>query len=168
MLDLLESHPKLSTYMRVDKSVTPNSLIYEFTSDRDETYVAEYNHSVPTLPLFNSGRKCCVNTAKLHGKDTGISLRYLTPLEYYRLVGFDDTDYYRVLNTGISVRHLCDLAANSPVIPVIYHICHELHRVMPYLFTNIHMLDCYSGLGAYTRAIKKLCASFSHAKGIQA
>ena len=49
-------------------------------------------------------------------------IRKLTPLEYWRLMGFDDDDFYKAQNVGISNSQLYKQAGNSIVVNVLQAI----------------------------------------------
>ena len=53
-------------------------------------------------------------------------IRKLTPLEYWRLMGFDDEDFYSAKNAGVSDSQLYKQAGNSIVVDVLYHIFKKL------------------------------------------
>ncbi len=55
--------------------------------------------------------------------------RYPTPLECWRLQGFDDETFYRVKNIGLSDNALYHLAGNSICVPVLEAIFSELHKL---------------------------------------
>jgi len=55
-----------------------------------------------------------------------IKIRELTPLEYWRLQGFSDEDFYKVKNIGMSDSQLYKQAGNSVSIPVIEAIAKKL------------------------------------------
>ena len=46
-------------------------------------------------------------------------VRKLTPLEYFRLMGFDDADYQILVDNGISKTQLYKMAGNSIVVNVL-------------------------------------------------
>ena len=50
------------------------------------------------------------------------NVRKLTPLEYWRLMGFDDEDFYKAQNIGISNSQLYKQAGNSIVVKVLEKI----------------------------------------------
>lgn len=54
--------------------------------------------------------------------DAGLSIRTLTPLECWRLQGFDDEDYRRAVDAGVSQNQLYKQAGNSIAVPVVEHI----------------------------------------------
>jgi len=71
------------------------------------------------------------------------TLRWLNSLECWRLMGFDDVDYIKAKNTGLSESRLKMQAGNSIVVPV-----------LQFIFAK--MLDRRSrGMGAFIDAIKK-------------
>lgn len=60
--------------------------------------------------------------------DTGgkLRVRYLTPLEYWRLMGFDDEDFEKAKATGLSNAQLYKQAGNSIVVNVLEAIFGEM------------------------------------------
>ena len=56
-------------------------------------------------------------------------IRKLTPLECWRLMGFEDTDFWKVKNSGISNSQLYKMAGNSIVVNVLKAIFRELLKV---------------------------------------
>jgi DNA (cytosine-5)-methyltransferase 1 len=55
-------------------------------------------------------------------KNGEINIRCLTPLECFRLMGFEDEDYQKCKNIGMSDRQLYKQAGNSIVINVLYYL----------------------------------------------
>ena len=53
-------------------------------------------------------------------------IRKLTPLECWRLMGFDDEDFYKAKNAGISDTQLYRQAGNSIVVNVLECILKKL------------------------------------------
>ena len=53
---------------------------------------------------------------------TFMRIRKLTPLECWRLMGFDDDDFYKAKNAGISDTQLYRQAGNSIVVNVLEKI----------------------------------------------
>lgn len=51
--------------------------------------------------------------------DNNNRIRKLTPLEYVRLMGFDDEDYYKLKEAGISKTQIYKMCGNSIVVPVL-------------------------------------------------
>ncbi|MCI9038880.1 MAG: DNA cytosine methyltransferase [Clostridia bacterium] len=58
-----------------------------------------------------------------------IRIRKLTPLECWRLMGFDDEDFYKAKKTGISNTQLYKQAGNSIVVNVLEYIFEELFNI---------------------------------------
>lgn len=56
----------------------------------------------------------------------GVRIRKLTPLECWRLMGFDDEDFRKAKNSGVSNSQLYKQAGNSIVTNVLYHIFRKL------------------------------------------
>lgn len=55
-----------------------------------------------------------------------LRIRKLTPLEYWRLMGFDDQDFIKVKNSGMSNTQLYKQAGNSIVVNVAEALFKEL------------------------------------------
>ena len=55
-----------------------------------------------------------------------LRVRYLTPLEYWRLMGFDDEDFERAKAAGVSNSQLYKQAGNSIVVNVLEAIFGEM------------------------------------------
>lgn len=55
-------------------------------------------------------------------------IRKLTPLECWRLMGFDDEDFYRTKELGLSDSSLYKLAGNSIVVNCLYYIFKEVFK----------------------------------------
>jgi DNA (cytosine-5)-methyltransferase 1 len=74
----------------------------------------------------------CVDTAHTGGvkeiDSTGYRIRKLTPLECFRLMGFDDLDYYKLHDVGISNTQLYKMAGNSIVVNVLEAIFGNLFK----------------------------------------
>lgn len=89
-------------------------------------------------------------------KDIHYRIRKLTPLECFRLMGFEDKDFYILKENGISDTQCYKMAGNSIVVDVLYYIYLELYKAMPYLFEDIKLGSFFSGIGAFEKAIIKL------------
>lgn len=83
-------------------------------------------------------------------------VRKLIPLECFRLMGFDDCDFYAAKNVGISDSQLYKQAGNSIVVEVLHRILVELYIAMPYLFDNLTLSSYFSGIGAFEKALDLL------------
>lgn len=59
---------------------------------------------------------------------TELRIRKLTPLEYWRLMGFDDSDYQKVKENGMSNTQLYRQAGNSIVVNVAEALFKELEQ----------------------------------------
>ena len=83
-------------------------------------------------------------------------IRKLTPKECFRLMGFSDEDFGKAEAAGISNSQLYKQAGNSIVVDVLYHIYSELYKAMPYLFDNLKLCSCFSGIGAFESGLDRL------------
>lgn len=63
-----------------------------------------------------------------------LRIRKLTPLECFRLMGFDDRDLYILQMDGISDNQLYKMAGNSIVVDVLQAIFRELSKLYPDIF----------------------------------
>lgn len=88
--------------------------------------------------------------------ETEYRIRKLTPLECWRLMAFEDKDFYNAQNAGISNSQLYKQAGNSIVVDVLYYIYRNLYQAMPYLFTDLKVSSFFSGIGAFEKALDKL------------
>lgn len=76
----------------------------------------------PTLSTMQGGNrqpKTLLNNSKI---------RKLTPLECWRLMGFDDEDFYNTKELGLSDSSLYKLAGNSIVVNCLYYIFKEVFK----------------------------------------
>lgn len=60
-------------------------------------------------------------------------LRMLTALEHWRLMGFDDADYWRMAENGLTDIQISALAGNSICVPVMEAIFKQLPMIQGYL-----------------------------------
>lgn len=84
-----------------------------------------------------------------------LRIRRLTPLECFRLMGFDDSDYQKVQEAGISNSQAYKQAGNSIVVNVLNSIFEELYKAMPYLFEDLQLGSFFSGIGAFEKALER-------------
>lgn len=92
-------------------------------------------------------------------------VRKLTQLECWRLMGFEDKDFFAAqsaMNEKIfkgndrSGTQLYKQAGNSIVVDVLLHIFENLYDAMPYLFEDIKVGSFFSGIGAFEKALTHL------------
>lgn len=55
-------------------------------------------------------------------------VRALTPKEYFRLMGFCDTDVELLIKNKFSKNQLYHMAGNSIAVPVLEHLFREIYR----------------------------------------
>ena len=70
-------------------------------------------------------------------------------------MGFDDEDYQKVQEAGISNSQAYKQAGNSIVVNVLTSIFEELYRAMPYLFEEFEYWKLLSGIGASEKALER-------------
>lgn len=80
--------------------------------------VRTYENYAPTLRACRSGLKTT----------DGIRIRKLTPLECWRLMGFDDEDFRKAEASGVSNTQLYKQAGNSIVVNVLEKIFENLYK----------------------------------------
>lgn len=90
-------------------------IIEDFYSNRD---MREYEDYSPTLRADRQGLKVA----------TQYRIRKLVPLECYRLMDFDDLDYWALKQHGISDTQLYKMAGNSIVVAVLEGILKNLFK----------------------------------------
>lgn len=113
-------------------------------------------------------------------------IRKLTPLECFKLMGFDEEDYiaakigsrekakeliqqyepdkhYELMQlidskemSKTSNTQLYKQAGNSIVVDVLYYIYKELYKAMPYLFDDLKVGSYFSGIGAFEKGLDRL------------
>lgn len=76
----------------------------------------------PSLLTMQGGNR----QPKIIEQKQDFRIRKLTPLECWRLMGFEDTDFWKVKNSGISNSQLYKMAGNSIVVNVLRAIFREL------------------------------------------
>ena len=84
--------------------------------------VYDTNGLSPTLNTMQGGDR----QPKIVERAHEFRIRKLTPLECWRLMGFEDTDFWKVKNSGISNSQLYKMAGNSIVVNVLRAIFREL------------------------------------------
>ena len=82
--------------------------------------------------------------------------RVLTEREAFRIIGFSDEMFDKVVNAGISKREIYRQAGNSIVSDVLYYIFKELYIAMPYLFDDLRLSSYFSGIGSFEVALTRL------------
>lgn len=75
---------------------------------------------------FNEGKISKVALLVSEDKRYYMRIRKLTPLECWRLMGFDDEDFYKAKSVGLSNTQLYKQAGNSIVVDVLEQILKEL------------------------------------------
>lgn len=113
-------------------------------------------------------------------------IRKLTPNECFRLMAFDDLDFFSAKlgsrkkaeeflkenpdstkeryalaesQAAISNSQLYKMAGNSIVVDVLYYIYNSLYEAMPYLFDDLTVGSFFSGIGAFEKGLDKFYAS---------
>lgn len=71
--------------------------------------------------------------------------RKLTPKEYFRLMGFSDSDYELLAMNGISKTQIYKMAGNSIVVTVLEHLFKQIytHKVLRALILSRRNLWIY-------------------------
>lgn len=83
-------------------------------------------------------------------------IRRLTPKECYRLMGFNDEQFDKAKQAGISDTQLYKQAGNSIVVDVLEQIMGNLYDAMPYLFDDLKVSSYFSGIGAFESALDRV------------
>lgn len=167
LIDVLEQDVEKSFYISkeaVPRLVTSDNnkstLMFDSCQIKREGKAREYNDYSPTLAArdYKDPRiiNDCVVRHEQNITDENFSIRKATPKEYFRLMGFDDEDFYRAKRIGISNSQLYKQSGNSIVVNVLFYILVELYNAMPYLFDDIKISSFFSGIGAFEKALDRL------------
>ena len=131
-----------------NKKVSIQDRIYDFNGIATTVTASEFRSKIAERKMFNpynnkevidvapTQTTSCGNTtssaAVLISEDlkTYLKIRKLTPLECWRLMGFDDIDFYNAKNAGISDTQLYKQAGNSIVVNVLQAIFINLLKVI--------------------------------------
>lgn len=104
--------------------VVENKIIYEEPLEREGW------HNKAKEVLSPEGISTCIHTQSNNLlqkiKEPTLRIRKLTPLECWRLMGFDDEDFYKAQSTGVSNTQLYKQAGNSIVVNVLEKILKNL------------------------------------------
>lgn len=161
--DLLDDIVDESYYVSEDKMKrfvtalnTSTALLYDSCQVKREGKSREYNDYSPTLASRDYKDPRLVNASVL--KETkSVRVRKLTPKECWRLMGFNDEDFYKAEKVNSNTQ-LYKQAGNSIVVDVLYYIYVELYKAMPYLFEDLRVGSYFSGIGAFEKALDRLYA----------
>jgi len=82
-------------------------------------------------------------------------IRRLTEKECWRLMNFPDWAIDRAKEAGVSKSQLYRQAGNSICVGVLYQIYKKLYEAMPYLFDDLKVCSCFSGIGAFEMALDR-------------
>ena len=83
-------------------------------------------------------------------------VRKLLPIEALRFMGFDDEDYFKLKENGVSDSIIYKQAGNSIVVDVLFYVFKSIYDSMPYLFEDLKVASFFSGIGAFEKALDKL------------
>lgn len=83
-------------------------------------------------------------------------IRKLTERECWRLMDFPDWAFDKAKESGVSATQLYRQAGNSICVGVLHSIFEKLYDVMPYLFDDLKVCSCFSGIGAFEMALMRL------------
>ena len=131
-----------------NKKVSIQDRIYDSNGIATTVTASEFRSKIAERKMFNpynnkevidvapTQTTSCGNTtssaAVLISEDlkTYLKIRKLTPLECWRLMGFDDIDFYNAKNAGISDTQLYKQAGNSIVVNVLQALFINLLKVI--------------------------------------
>lgn len=110
--------------VEVSKNAEWNNVIIDDTQgfDKDEHGNKKprvYEGYAPSLRALRSGLKTL---------DSEYKIRKLTPLEYWRLMGYTDEDFEKAKNVGLSNTKLYERAGRGIVVPMLEEIFKELFK----------------------------------------
>lgn len=106
--------------------VVEKKIKYEEPLERDGW------HNMNKIVLNTDGISTTINAQSNNSlqkiKESSLRIRKLTPLECWRLMGFDDEDFYKARDAGISNTQLYKQAGNSIVVNVLERIFNNLFK----------------------------------------
>lgn len=110
---------------------TPDvGVVVEKKIKYEEPLEREGWHNMNKIVLNPEGISTTINAQSNNSlqkiKEPSLRIRKLTPLECWRLMGFDDEDFYKAKNVGISNTQLYKQAGNSIVVNVLEKIFNNL------------------------------------------
>lgn len=112
---------------------TPDvGVVVEKKIKYEEPLEREGWHNMNKIVLNTEGISTTINAQSNNSlqkiKSSDLRIRKLTPLECWRLMGFDDTDFYKAQSAGISNTQLYKQAGNSIVVNVLEKIFINLFK----------------------------------------
>lgn len=134
--------------LNINKKVSIQDRIYDSNGIATTVTASEFRTKIAEKKMFNlynnkeikdiaptQTANCGCSTssaAVLISEDlkSYLKIRKLTPLECWRLMGFDDIDFYNAKNVGISDTQLYRQAGNSIVVDVLQAIFKELLNII--------------------------------------
>lgn len=128
-------------------------LSYPTSKTRRGRVQGEYGNICPTLTASKQSLVLIESKTRI---------RYLTTLERFRLMGFNDKDYYKALNNGVTEQQLYKQSGNSIVTTIPYYIFKNLYNSFPALFSDIKVLSLFSGIGAFEHGLKRLYSEINN------
>ena len=141
---VLENTNKLICLNNKDKKWSIQDRIYDTEGIYSSVTASNYRSNIAEKKMFNSFNNKenkdiaptqTANCGNIHSSaavlisedgTTFMRIRKLTPLECWRLMGFDDDDFYKAKNAGISDTQLYRQAGNSIVVNVLECILKKL------------------------------------------
>lgn len=155
LYDMCERHVDEKYYLsdeRVTEIISPPQVAYCITST--------YHKGIPYEHFLKTHQRQLIMEYEPRYR-----VRKLTQLECWRLMGFEDKDFYAAqssMNEKIfkgndrSGTQLYKQAGNSIVVDVLLHIFENLYDAMLYLFEDIKVGSFFSGIGAFEKALTLL------------
>lgn len=114
----------LTTLQKDNYVLEPKRLVVFLIQKHQAGAIWDKETISPTIDTCQGGyRQPLVTENK-----TNFRIRKLTPLECWRLMGFDDEDFYKAKNSGVSNTQLYKQAGNSIVVNVLETIFKNLFR----------------------------------------
>lgn len=112
---------------------TPDvGVVVEKKIKYEEPLEREGWHNMNKIVLNTDGISTTINAQSNNSlqkiKESNLRIRKLTPLECWRLMGFDDADFYKAKSVGISNTQLYKQAGNSIVVNVLEKIFINLFK----------------------------------------
>lgn len=156
---------------KFDKCYCGTTLGAENTRFGTRDKVCHENGVVCTLTAsdWKQPRAVLVNTEKYLHFVNGVDkvdpkdIWLINSKEMFRLMGFSDSDYKKIQDTGIKRNALYRVAGNSISVNVLFYLFKALYLSNPKIFDNIHVLSLFSGVGAFEKALTLFLYAVRHA-----
>ena len=139
IIDYIKEHKSLIIIITILIAAFILIGVLIFNGNEDQNYNRKYDESKTkykineVVPIYVNQEQMAkkylseyVNLIVFDEEKDNYKIRKLTPLECWRLMGFEDEDFYKAQSLGVSDSQLYKQAGNSIVTNVVYYIFKNL------------------------------------------